>query len=68
MPRYEYSVVLCAFEALSHSLNEAARDGFKLFHIQPLNNYVGHTIGGQPKIEISYQLIFEKMIVDKMNN
>lgn len=59
--KYIYIVEICRPEGLEETLNEIGNKGYKLQHIQPLNNYKGVNVNGTPKIEITYQVIAEKI-------
>jgi len=56
---YDYLVLKVKPELLQNELSIYGKKGWKLFHVQPLNDITTYSINGQPKIELSYQLIFE---------
>jgi len=61
---YNYKVIIVKPELLEKVCNTQGSDGYKLFHIQPLQE-MKQSINPQfPIISITYQCIYEKQIFE----
>jgi len=63
--KYSYCVLICKPELLEYDMNNLGAHGWKLFHVQPINNITGVTMQGIPKQELTYQLIFQKRVYEQ---
>jgi len=66
MSKFQYRVRIAKQVFLESELNNNSIDGFKLYSIKPLNTFVGIELSGMPKVEISYQLIFEREVINEL--
>ena len=62
--KYCYRVVISKPEYLEQDINNLAKDGYKLFGVQPLSEMKPGILPNQFINKLTYQCIYEKIIPD----
>jgi hypothetical protein len=72
---YKYHVIIAGPVAnqdnlpglIENECNYQGKQGFRLVDVKAINNFMGVAMTGQPKMAVSYQLLFEQSNKDNDN-